>query len=147
MNRRMVKRKLWNIYKLANVIEKSETYDQSLWDWKGREHIIGENRCSTPACIYGHMAVVFPKLYRQILLDVGKSAGADAVKHGDIHINMTIAEVMSTRILGISKAEGNRLCISEPDGSEQPVPARVAANVLRNLARTGKVQWDKYLCR
>ena len=103
------------ILKTADMIEKSETYDQGIWfrSWPNPD----KNWCGTPACIAGHVAVAN-----------GYNANPE---------NRTTKDVAAFAqcVLGLDDHQASALFAGVSATNER------AARTLRNLAATGKVDW------
>jgi len=117
------------ILRLADMIEKSETYDQRKWTCPGN----AKEPCDTPACIAGHACV----------LTGAKSLSCDSWEF-DGHIYET--PVLAQAWMGLSDDEADELftpsprLVNGPDAPCTPTP-ELAAKVLRNFVETGDVNW------
>jgi len=109
-----------NVLKLAGVVEKSTTYDQTVHAYD----------CGIPASIAGHATAL---VYQNInCFDLGFKFNGNY-----IDINYT-----AQKFLEIDVARADDLFQPHPLGDFQdPTPAQ-AAQVLRHLAKTGEVDWE-----
>ena len=112
-----------NILELARIVERSKVFSQHYWT----------HECGTPACIAGHAAWAS-------LRDKGKQG--ERPERSSISRN-GIRE-RACRWLGFEN-DDHRTCLlftARPFDDGIMPTRRVAAQVLRNLAETGKVDWD-----
>ena len=116
-----------NILKLAETIEKSETYDQTRF-----AHI-----CGTPACIAGHAALL-AEPDGQMVAATERCGPHFKFSDGNIGYISQIAQTW----LGLGDWSADELFQGWPFGEDKEVTAAQAAQVLRHLAETGEVDWD-----
>ena len=112
-----------NVLKLADFVEKSLTYDQGTY--------FGESdTCETPGCICGHAVALFG-----IKVDWGLS-------HEQWQLGVGKMRQQVSERLGLTNKQQNKLFCGVPL-SELPyvITAHHAAEVLRNLVKTGRVAW------
>ena len=148
---------LTNIERLAKAVETSETFWQEAWFTKSKIEM-EQNLCGTPACIAGHAMDI-------IYSDKGKDVRTR--NENDVCRNITYTV---SAWLGIEAAAGETLFTADPfelvyDLEVEPyvdedfyygdwlrerdiyahVTEEQAAWCLRNLAKTGKVDWVEAL--
>ena len=113
---------------VADAIERSTAYDQTIW-----------NHCNTPACIGG---------YTVFELDPGFDhfnagwTGAYFSKRENVIVEVDI-EIEAGQLLGLGRIQGSLLFDGTPHGGYTKVSNMGAAKVLRHLAETDEVDWEK----
>ena len=127
-----------NVLKLADVVERSETFDMIVY-WQVRPH--DARRCGTPACIAGHAAALFFEEH-----------GRYVQRHPDGGIYASHTEQTAALFLGINGDRGQQIelfCPRYEDASCDAFPSEPgwisadrAAAVLRHFAETGEIDWS-----
>ena len=113
---------------IANVIEKSETYDQADW----------ANECGTPGCVAGHIVYVHGDY-------------ESAIKETDEWLTLSpngqaLFFNQAKEILDLSSDEARAMFDGWPEFSDHHCydpTASEAADMLRRWAATGKVEWRR----
>ena len=114
-----------NILKLANLIEFSETYDQTCF-----KHL-----CGTPACIAGHAVIL-----------AGGRLSPSSYDNGlclDQHGGRSHARVVAKEWMGLNERQANDAFDPCPYSWDHDTTPQDAAAMLRHLAETGKVEWPE----
>ena len=105
--------------KVADAVERSETYDQSIFvDWG-----VAQNGqvCNTPACVAGHAAY---------LLD-GDAVYAESYDHYK----------RARALMGLDEEQAKDLFQPWPFVLGEHPDGKQAAEVIRHMVRTGEVDW------
>jgi len=141
-----------NIHRVANYLEVSDTYSQAQWS------TYQDNGCKTPGCIAGHAAALLQK-------DEGSSdyndytPAEDAATFFDLDSTSNVCfDLFDTdplwriyvRFTGTDPIYSNRYAnytnwvnYLRSKGFNTNISREAAAKCLRNMAETGKVDWQK----
>jgi len=124
---------------LADMIERSKTYDQRGWTHSGD----GPFDCGTPACVAGHACV----LSGARIVDVGHRGhdGRYRAPIWEYEGRRYATYSLAKKWLGLSYDQDdplfNAYTVPDPDVGRREPTRDEAAATLRRLAVTGKVEW------
>ena len=121
------------ILKLADQIEKSESYSQGEWARIKLTREGGEP-CGTPGCISGHCVVMHSNFDSFEGLSGQHFFGKDGRQYE--------TPATATKMLELNYRQATHLFSPAPYGFFGCPTARDAARTLRYLAATGKVDWN-----
>ena len=116
-----------NVLKLAGVVEKSTTYDQTIY----------AHTCGTPACIAGHAALLAAPHGKFVVTETRSWPRFKFPSGGDIWYVSDVAQVW----LNLNDWWADQLFQPIPLGKAKKVTPAQAGKVLRHLAETGEVDW------